>query len=264
MERQTLGHPGGGHSQTGGRQDPTDVGHVRSTAYVLWRFFGQFFEICPLVNNENWLLMTLLIENDGLLESFRRGSSEALTQVYRHYVKEVAWLVQRGFILKGQHQVNIPGVYNPELEQELVQEIFFRAFSEKGRVSYDGQRPYRPYLLQIAKNVVIDHWRSHDKEVAHTDDDIDNLLLEESIINPLTDGDQESALLWKSQLSATREFLSTLNDMHREFVRLRFEERKSQPELAKTFQVTRWKVRVMEKKVLTRLERYLKKRDLFK
>jgi RNA polymerase sigma factor (sigma-70 family) len=39
--------------------------------------------------------------------------------------------------------------------EAAIQEVFRRAFEERARLAYDGINPYRPYLLRIARNLVI-------------------------------------------------------------------------------------------------------------
>ena len=102
--------------------------------------------------------MTVFEENQELLLAFREGTREALTRVYQHYVDEVARGVRRGFFL-GEGRERIPGAPDDQAQRELVQEVFLRAFSEKARNAYDGLRPFRPYLMRIVRNLLIDYWR---------------------------------------------------------------------------------------------------------
>lgn len=98
----------------------------------------------------------ILVEDRELLDGFRRGDRDALHTVYRHYVTDVARFLTRGFTFdsKGRHCAfrGFRGGY--EIEAAL-QEIFRRAFEARARQAYDGLRPYRPYLLRIARNAVI-------------------------------------------------------------------------------------------------------------
>ncbi len=58
----------------------------------------------------------------------------------------------------------MPGGGSSELE-DLIQEVFVRAFSEKGRLAYDGLRDYEPYICTIARNLLIDRARKQGREV---------------------------------------------------------------------------------------------------
>jgi RNA polymerase sigma factor (sigma-70 family) len=93
-----------------------------------------------------------------LLVRFRQGDSSALETVYWAYVERVTRIVQA--VAKTSIAATGERVWFGRTELgDLVQEVFVRAFSPESRRRYDGDRPYGPYLGQIARNVVADHWR---------------------------------------------------------------------------------------------------------
>lgn len=51
------------------------------------------------------------------------------------------------------------GFSEPFRLQESVQAGFIHAFRKAARQAYDGQRPFRPYLLGIVRNFLIDEFR---------------------------------------------------------------------------------------------------------
>lgn len=106
--------------------------------------------------------MTVFLDNRALLDAFRRGDRAALTEVYRRYVDEVAGVVRHGFALGGKA---VRGVREVDCQRDLVQEVFVRCFSEAARKGYDGISPFRPYLLRIAKNLMIDEARKSGRAV---------------------------------------------------------------------------------------------------
>ena len=184
----------------------------------------------------------------------------ALEKVYRYYVDEVSIIVRRGFFLKAQRPTRVPGVYHPESEREVVQEVFLRAFSEKARMNYDGLRPYRPYLLQIVKNLMVDYWRKQGREVFFENgrgDWTQDISLETKAFSS-----PEEELQWRSWQAATEQYLGGLDDHLREFVRLRFEEGYSQYDLVQKLNLSRWRVRSLEKKVQENLRKYLKSKQM--
>src|SRR5687767_10224985 len=87
------------------------------------------------------------------LEGFRRGEREALTRVYSAYVDEVERFVQSFFA--SQHQRHRLAFRSAELE-DVIQEIFARAFSKTARLAFDVARPYGPFLGALARNLVVD------------------------------------------------------------------------------------------------------------
>jgi RNA polymerase sigma-70 factor (ECF subfamily) len=99
-----------------------------------------------------------------LLVQFRKGDSVALETVYWTYVDQVTRIVlsvSKGYAIASGHRIRSRAT---ELG-DLVQEVFVRAFAPKARQGYDGQRPYGPYLGQIARHVVADHWRVARRQV---------------------------------------------------------------------------------------------------
>jgi RNA polymerase sigma factor (sigma-70 family) len=107
----------------------------------------------------------VFVGNPDLLVRFRQGDSSALETVYWAYVDRVTRIVQavvNSFVAASGERVNFGAT---ELG-DLVQEVFVRAFSPRSRLHYDGNRPYGPYLGQIARNTVSDHWRVIRRQVA--------------------------------------------------------------------------------------------------
>lgn len=200
--------------------------------------------------------MTVFDGNRALLDAFRRGERPALTSVYQRYVDEVATLIRRGFTLDAA-RVTIPGVSSPQRQLDLAQEVFVRAFSEKGRLSYDGISPFRPWLLRIAKNLMIDEGRRSGRTVPL--DDAAQAALERDDA-PLAAPEDE--LNWKNLREATLAFCATLDPERRRFVQLRFENELSQADTAAALNVSRRQVRTMEDEVRGQLRAHLEKTGL--
>lgn len=98
----------------------------------------------------------ILVEDRALLDGFRRGDKKALLTVYRHYVADVTRFLSRGFTFtSGGSPCSFRGFRGGYEVEAAVQEVFRRAFEERARNAYDGIHPYRPYLLRIARNAVI-------------------------------------------------------------------------------------------------------------
>jgi RNA polymerase sigma-70 factor (ECF subfamily) len=101
--------------------------------------------------------MEIFGNDQGLLRRFREGDRDALGQVYWAYVERVEALLYRRLSLAG-------GTSASDLE-DLVQEVFVRAFASDTRLGYDGLRPFAPYLLSIARNTLVDWWRRRGRQV---------------------------------------------------------------------------------------------------
>jgi RNA polymerase sigma factor (sigma-70 family) len=208
--------------------------------------------------------VTIFVDNRDLLERFRRGERAALAAVYERYVDEVATLARRGFTIESSGHVYVRGATG-DGERELVQDTFVRAFGEKARLAYDGISPYRPYLLRVTKNLMIDRYRAAQKEANHVEldesgvGDLDALL---AANRALPSVDDPIDLDWKAQLAATAEYLATLDEESRRIVALRFEDELSQDEVAARVGCTRRRVRSVEARTQDELRVYLRKRGL--
>jgi len=84
--------------------------------------------------------MPLLRTDRALLDGFRAGAPEALGTVYWEYVRKVERLLSAGFEVRGRVTRVGGACRQPDDLADLVQEVFVRAFSEKGRRAYDGLR----------------------------------------------------------------------------------------------------------------------------
>lgn len=99
--------------------------------------------------------MPIFQEQPHLLEAFRKGERWALERVYREHVRMLDGYL-RTLARAGQAR----DLMQESAIADFLQEVFVRAFSPTVRVSYDGTRPYAPYLRKIAKNLFIDQLRA--------------------------------------------------------------------------------------------------------
>lgn len=197
--------------------------------------------------------MTIFANDRSLLDRFRRGERAALAAVFEHYVDDVATLARRGFTIESSGHVYVRGATR-DGEFELVQETFAKAFAEKARLAYDGLSPYRPYLLRITKNLMIDRYRAEMKEARGVSLDSAELDALEPAAAPPPDLD------FQKLAAATAEYLATLGADERRFVTLRFDDGESQDRVAETLGWTRRKVRTLERDVQQGLRSWLKQR----
>jgi RNA polymerase sigma-70 factor (ECF subfamily) len=197
-----------------------------------------------------------------LLDAFRRGDRDALARIYHHHVDEVGLVIRRGFTIEAHGHVHVPGAGDVDAEHELIQEVFVRAFSPSARAAFDGLRPYRPYLLRIAKNLLIDRARAQRRREVPLDD-ID--LSEEAAAAELPANDgaaPEDDLDWKRLLAVAETYVAGLDRESQEFIRLRFEEELSQDETATRLGVSRRRVRTLETRTQSGLRKQLARNGL--
>ncbi len=210
--------------------------------------------------------MTLLIENRNLLNSFRQGDPDSLATVYHTYSDTVLSLLQRGFT--GNHKGSfIRGVPDINVRLDLLQDIFLKAFSRSARESYDGIRPYRAFLVTIARNRMIDYWRAQTRDPiaavhGHSQEYHDALLDNIHQTENETGTDEEDRIYWQQCLEASDEFVTTQNERTRRFISLRFREELPLLEVARQLNISRWRARSLEKKLQQNLEKHLRKKGL--
>jgi RNA polymerase sigma factor (sigma-70 family) len=95
-----------------------------------------------------------------LIEDFRNGEREALTQIYRAYVRELDKYVRALACRSG-----YPELGQVSTVSDVLQEVFTRAFSPAARRAYDSTQEYGPYLRTIARNCFIDVARRRGREL---------------------------------------------------------------------------------------------------
>jgi RNA polymerase sigma factor (sigma-70 family) len=192
--------------------------------------------------------MGVFQDTPGLLQGFRDGSRESMETVYWAYVKWVEVLVRRGFRVSGGRQV--PGVRGENFE-DLVQEIFAKAFSERARMAFDGLRDYEPFLFTIARNVVVDWARKHGREVS-LEEFVPNVADESTSRNddePWADPDTMRAVE-----AYVKELPESLAAVHRE----RYVLGHTQLEAARVLGLTRQQLRTLEARLRKGLDERLR------
>jgi RNA polymerase sigma-70 factor (ECF subfamily) len=102
-----------------------------------------------------------------LLRAFRAGNHKALETVYRFYVQRVDRYVRSLARSTGTTTLG-----HPSAVADLLQDVFIRAFSDRGRNAYDGLRDYGPYLTTIARNSFIDLQRALGREILTSPDEL--------------------------------------------------------------------------------------------
>jgi RNA polymerase sigma factor (sigma-70 family) len=202
--------------------------------------------------------VTVFDDKRDLLDRFRGGRREALAAVYEHYVDDVAKLVRFGFtVTTADGPVRVSGAADVDAEHEALQETFVKAFSPAARLGYDGLRPYRPYLMRIAQNVMIDRFRRTQREPLAAIEDIPGDG------GGVLECDPGDSLHWRQLSTHAAAFVAALDDEARRFVALRFEDDLSQEAVAEHMAISRRRVRTIEERVCRGLEKALRERNLW-
>ena len=143
-----------------------------------------------------------------------------------------------------------------------------RAFSKNARLSYDGIRSYKNYLLTIARNVIVDYFQSRPSDAskhALVDLDFENLNEDQLLMmgnQVVREESPEEALYWQQCVIAMREYVDSLDSTYKNFVQLRFRQELPLLEVARSLGISRGKARHIENKLGKNLKCYLEDRNL--
>jgi RNA polymerase sigma factor (sigma-70 family) len=178
-----------------------------------------------------------------LLRAFRRGEREALARVYRMHIDAVDGLVR--------HALLRAGAFSAANLADLVQDVFMKAFAESARDGYDGLRDYAPYLLTIARNVVIDWLRRTGREVPTSD-------LEAALEADGAGGDGEQTFP-QDVLALAAAYVQALPPELRAVHERRFVLAEPQVQAAAALSLSRQRMRTLEAKLVEGLRRELRR-----
>ena len=206
--------------------------------------------------------MDILSDNKPLLCAFKQGDSTALTRIYNIYLPEVYAFLSGGFAFSAQgNRYFFNGYKELWYLESVLQDIFIKAFSEPARNAYDGIRPYRNYLFRIARNTVIDNFRSQKRELLELDDgaatEVEIVREHGETANP------ESRLFAKQLTEQVAVFRDTLPATLRTFFDIRFAECESIEQIASRFKWSEHRVKRREKQVKKQFFKWLKARGYF-
>jgi RNA polymerase sigma-70 factor (ECF subfamily) len=191
----------------------------------------------------------------GLLRAFRRGDPDALEAVYLAHVREVETFI-RGALLRS-------GRLTAADLADLVQDVFLRAFSESARASYDGLRPYPPFLTTLARNLFVDWARRTGRELPRSDM-LDGPLAAEGAAagaagdKPGAAGSAEGEPFEPAVVAIADAYVRGLPEELRQVHHQRFVLGTPQRQAAEALGISRQTLRTLEKRLIVGLRRRLR------
>lgn len=204
------------------------------------------------------------------VEAFRRGDKQVLTELYRAHVGAVERFLRSGFTFSSRGKtIRFNGFYEPFRVQETLQDAFLKAFRREAREGYDGSKPWRPYLMMIVRNHVIDQFRSSRTErryfVALADlsgsTETENEALERLQVDSEANSPEMTA--FRSQLGEVlKRFMDELDPTEEEVVQRHMLGDMTQQQLAEHLGESRNDVRKHIKSIRAKLLRHLKTRGV--
>jgi RNA polymerase sigma factor (sigma-70 family) len=211
-----------------------------------------------------------LHEDKALLDAYRNGETWAYELLYRQHATTVQRFLYGGFTFLSRGRTCRYRGGNAGVDVDaVVQETFARAFSSSTRAHYDGERPFKNYVLSIAKNLVLRELQRHERHASlESMEDTADVVLRRartgggaSLLPDERDPEKATA---DAELTAiTRSFIATLDDEERAFFQQRFVQMLTQEATAEAMGCTRARVKLLEKKLRTAFLEALRARGYF-
>jgi RNA polymerase sigma factor (sigma-70 family) len=189
--------------------------------------------------------------DQALLQRFRNGEASAMAEVYRTHVGSLTRIL-RAAAFRGAPV--FARLRNPcELDNVLL-EVFARAFEPRARQAYDGLRGFELFLMGIARNVLLEQLRMREDAVGLEL----GTLVDSAVPDEATD---VQVLLEDRELAALLEaFKRELVGEELQLFELRYVEQLGQEAAASRLGQTRIQLRRREQKLRLRLLEFLKRR----
>ena len=161
--------------------------------------------------------------SDGDVEAFQTLYESHLDTIYRYVYYKVG---------------------NGQLAEDLTQQIFMKAWEAIHRYQW-RELPFQHWLLRLARNTVIDHYRSTKPANA-------------SLMDPIGDGvDPEEEIAQSEMIQTLQDAVRQLPDEQREVIVLRFIDQMPHADVARHLGKSAATVRVIQHRALQALRRLL-------
>lgn len=154
--------------------------------------------------------------DEELVVSYSCGNNPAFDQLLCRHNKDVYKYIY--FIVK-----------NKELAEDIFQETFIKGITtiKQGRYTETGK--FRAWIMRIAHNLIIDHFRQEKAENTISNDDVDSDLFNNA---DLSDNTVEDYLIYNQIMMDVKKLISFLPENQREVLDMRYYQDLSFKEIA--------------------------------
>ena len=175
------------------------------------------------------------------VERFRLGDAAALREAYVLHVADASRVARR--VLGPRCATDV---------DDVVQEVFAKAFTSSARSAFDGARPYGPYVRTLTRNISINWLLKHRREVSTADID--------SLSGETTEDFGVSAANSQALQILTRN-VARLSLELRRIYELRYREGMTQRAVCATLGLSRQELRTKERHLVAVLRRKIMRRE---
>lgn len=176
-----------------------------------------------------------LPEEAHLVKQAKSGDSEAFARLYDAYVERVYRFVRLR-------------VSEEELTEDLVSQVFLKAWENLHRYKSGGS-PFIAWLYTIAKNLVVDHYRTQKKLVP----------LEEAAVLASDRGRPDEEVQTRFDLDAMRDALQFLTRDQQQVLILKYLAELPNDNIAKIMNKPEGTIRGLQMRALQTLAKFMKK-----
>lgn len=180
----------------------------------------------------------MLEGEDNLIRKAKKGETEPFGQLYDHYIAPI----YRFILVK---------VTNREEAEDLTHEVFLSAWQNLKSYKHRGF-PFSSWLYQIARNKVIDHYRTKKSHTSIENMDEDSLKVV---------GVAEMNLNTTLEIEQVKKAIAQLSPEQQDVIILKFTEDLSNKEIADTLGKTEGAVRLLQHRAVNNLKALLWKKD---
>jgi RNA polymerase sigma factor, sigma-70 family len=143
-------------------------------------------------------------ENVTLIEELRSGSVDAAERLFSKYQKRL-------------YSYILSSVKDDSIARDLLQEAMLKAFVSIKRGQYHEDGRFEPWLVRIARNVLMDHYRDRKRfHQVHSDREVS--MLPDTFASSIT---PDNELMVSQQRTQVRELIQELPETQKEVVILR-------------------------------------------
>ncbi|MEE8131600.1 MAG: RNA polymerase sigma factor [Candidatus Paceibacterota bacterium] len=168
----------------------------------------------------------------NIIKSAIRGKSSSFGLLYDHYQPRI----YRFIYLKVSHR---------EEAEDLTHQVFLSAWQNIDNYKFKGF-PFSSFLYRIARNQVIDYYRTKKKNVSL-----------ENIADPEIESFSEKIIDSNLELEKVREAITQLNPEQQDVIIMRFVEDLSSQEVAKALNKSSGAVRLLQYRAIKNLKRIM-------